>query len=336
MLLDASQVLPDVSNCVSYGLLLHSAFPNSLLDTQPCASPKFYPHVWQPCVVDEIRGNCIIATKAFFELFKLPVLPLQKSVLVVFCFCLLLAISIENWPSYMLQWPILSKQRNYEVVEEILRISLLGEIWHKSSTWKTILMEDKVSLIWKIETKPTQQEWYVNMKLFLHLHHDPFHSVNWHCTICCTFIYFHLYLILQWLPIFAQRCGGVLGTLASSCTVLICVWNPLFQNSLSFLSLGFLSFRVKTSWACFLPLGWVSSQDLSLDYSTGAAWDQLPEVSYWWSAWLVSSVSKSTPGEKGLSLPGSGGGGAAEASLAFSGMSIVSDSKTVSMTSLTS
>ncbi len=160
MLLDASQVLPDVSNCVSYGLLLHSAFPNSLLDTQPCASPKLYPHVWQPCVVDEIRGNCIMATKAFFELFKLPVLPLQKSVLVVFCFCLLLAISIENWPSYMLQWTILSKQRNYEVVEEILRISLLGEIWHKSSTWKTILMEDKVSLIWKIETKPTQQEWY--------------------------------------------------------------------------------------------------------------------------------------------------------------------------------
>lgn len=160
MLLDASQVLPDVSNCVSYGLLLHSAFPNSLLDTQPCASPKFYPHVWQPCVVDEIRGNCIMATKAFFELFKLPVLPLQKSVLVVFCFCLLLAISIENWPSCMLQWTILSKQRNYEVVEEILRISLLGEIWHKSSTWKTILMEDKVSLIWKIETKPTQQEWY--------------------------------------------------------------------------------------------------------------------------------------------------------------------------------
>jgi hypothetical protein len=87
------------------------------------------------------------------------VLPLQKSVLVVFCFCLLLAISIENWPSCMLQWTILSKQRNYEVVEEILRISLLGEIWHKSSTWKTILMEDKVSLIWKIETKPTQQEW---------------------------------------------------------------------------------------------------------------------------------------------------------------------------------
>lgn len=137
-------------------------------------------------------------------------------------------------------------------------------------------------------------------------------------------------------PSLLKSVGGVPGTLASSCTVLICVWNPLFQNSLSFLSLGFLPFRVKTSWACFLPLGWVSSQDLSLDYSTGAAWDQLPEVSYWWSAWLVSSVSKSTPGEKGLSLPGSGCWGAAEASLAFSGMSIVSDSTTVSMTSLTS
>ncbi len=241
----------------------------------------------------------------------------------------------------MLQWTILSKQRNYEVVEEKLRISLLGEIWHKSSSWMTILMEVKVSSIWKIETTNSARVvWAANMKLFLHLHHDPFHSVNWHCTICCTFIYFHLYLVMQWWPIFAERCGGVPGTLASSCTVLICVSNPWFQNSLSFLSLSFLSLRVKTSWACFLPLGWVSSQDLSLDYSTGAAaaaaWDQLPEASYWWSAWLVSSVSKSTPGEKGLSLPGSGGGGPAEASLAFSGMSIVSDSTTVSMTSLTS
>jgi hypothetical protein len=90
-----------------------------------------------------------------------------------------------------------------------------------------------------------------------------------------------------------------------------------------------------------LALGVGVFTKLSLDYSTGAAaaaaWDQIPEVSYWWSAWLVSSVSKSTPGEKGLSSPsGSGGGGAAEASLAISGTSIVSDYTTVSMTSLTS